>query len=342
MVAVDLAWDIHLSNSQVWQREATIVEISVQAPSQYARLRSESKLIVDGANVVALPLLVEKNEAKETYQISLRWRVTPYRSGLKQVKLPTIRYSLNGKNRVKWQAPEQIIKVQALPPYFPPTLPVGEVKIASIIQPKGILTPDTLAYWKITLQSKQVTPEQFPPVLKQIKASPDFEFFPSQLSARSSFEASDFQQEYLVPFKAKSNGLLELPTLSWHWFNPKTGRLQKQEYRPEYLLVLSDIWQLIIGLFIVIMGSFVTYKFSKKAYWAWQRWIARDKLKKAVCQPENIEEIKQAMTFCALTHDLPIVFSTQQWLKNWEEIYGENVQLRNALREFEKFQFKKK
>ena len=340
MVA-DLAWDIHLSDSQVWQREAIIIEAHVQAPSQYARLKTDEKLKLTGSSVVALPLKREKNNSTGSYQLNLSWRITPHEAGQKTIQLPTLHYSLNGANHIKWQAPAQVVNVKALPPYFPPTLPIGKVNITSKIEPEGILTPNTLAYWRITLQSKQVTPEQFPPLLKQIKASPDFEIFPAKLSATSSFETSNFKQEYLIPIKPKSNGLLNLPPIKWYWFNPNTGRLEKQNYQAPRSFVLSTVWQAILASLLLIFSFSMLYKLSHVTYRAYLRWRAKEKFKKAIIHPKKIEEIKTAMRQCALTHHWESVYSNKQWLANWTNTYGEDKPLHKAIEKFEKKHFGK-
>lgn len=340
MVA-DLAWDLTLSDTQIWQREAIIVEVSVNAPNKFARLQAENFTLA-GSKVTALPLRVVKKQADKHHRLSLRWRITPHIIGQKTIQLPTIRYSLNGANRVKWQPPVQTIDIQALPPYFPPTLPIGEVKISSHIEPKGLLSPDTLAYWHINLQSKHVTPEQFPPLLKQIKSNESFERFPAKLSVNTSFETETFKQDYLIPIKPKNNGQLDLPTLEWHWFNPHNGRLQKQQHQAPSTFVLSKLWQIIIGLLLSIITLTALYHLSSYSYHNYQRWTNRRKLRKALTNPKHIEEIRSAMMQCALVHNWPVIFSVKQWLENWDNTYGRDELLKYKVQKFEENCFKAK
>lgn len=340
MVA-DLAWDLNFSDTHVWQREAVIVEVSVQSSNKFSRLQAEN-FTLTGSTVTALPLRVEKTKENGDYRLSLRWRITPHGVGQKTIQLPRIRYSLNGANRVKWLPSAKVIDVKALPPYFPPTLPIGEVKISSHIEPEGLLTPDTLAYWHINLQSDYVTPEQFPPLLKQIKSNDSFERFPAALSVNTSFETGSFKQDYLIPIKPKNNGRLDLPTLEWHWFNPDNARLQKLQYQPPSTFVLSKLWQVIISFFLSTIALTALYRFSTYSYHAYQRWISRRKLRKALTHPNHQTAIRNAMMQCAVKHNWPTIFSIKQWLANWENTYGQDECLQDAIQKFEESCFKAK
>ena len=346
MVAADLAWQIHLSETQVWQREAVILEVSVQTPDAFARLRVD-KLKIDGADVVALPFMREDSPSRQIDQKStgqqvdtnkilrLRWRIMPHYAGLKTIQLPLIRYFLNGAKKAQWQAPEQKLEVQALPPYFPPTLPIGLVNIDSYIEPKGLLNPNHLAYWHITLHSKTLTPTQFPPLLKQIQTNNNLQILPATLSTQTSFASASFKQHYLIPFKPKHNGRLDLPELQWHWFNPQTGRLQQQYYQAKRPLVLATEWQITLGLILSLISVFVGYRVLRRAYRTYQRYSSRRHLQKLLQQPTQVAAIRAAMQECAKLHHWPQNLSIQQWLQYWDKAYGEDHNLHKAIRKFE-------
>jgi len=335
VAASDLAWDISLSDQQVWQREALVLTVHVKTPDAFARLRMDT-LTIKGADVVPLPFI------RSDQQLSLRWRITPHYAGEKIIQLPPIRYFVNGAKKAQWQAPTQTLQVQALPPYFPPTLPVGMVNIESYIEPKGLLQPDHLAYWHISLRSTTLTPEQFPALLKQIQSNANIEILPAKLSTQTQFETAQFEQHYIIPLKAKHNGRLDLPALQWHWFNPKTGRLHKQDYQASRPLVLGRIWQIILALIVTGLSLLLANRLIRIGYRVYQQRLSKWRLYRALQQPKDIQTIRSAMQFCATVHYWPNNLSIRQWLHYWDKTYGKDQQLHYAIREFEKVVFSSK
>ena len=161
-------------------------------------------LVVEGMQVKALPL----RQDEKTHTLSLRWQLYPHSSGKQLIKLPPVRYYLYGGTKAKWQAPVQTINVQALSPYIPPTLPVGKVEIESFIEPQGILSPGSLAYWHVSLHSKTVATEQFPPLLKQLHNSVGLDVLPAKVSANFDLASGEYQLDYFIPLKPKASGVL--------------------------------------------------------------------------------------------------------------------------------------
>jgi hypothetical protein len=344
VAASDLAWDISLSDQHVWQREALVLTVRVKTPDSFARLRVDT-LTIEGADVVALPFIrTEISPTNTNQQLSLRWRITPHYAGKKTIQLPLIRYFVNGAKKAQWQAPIQILQVDALPPYFPPTLPIGMVNIESYIEPKGLLQPDHLAYWHVSLSSKTLTPEQFPSLLKQIQSNANIEILPAKLSTKTQFEPAQFEQHYIIPLKAKHNGRLDLPKLQWHWFNPETGRLQKHDYQASRPLVLARIWQIILGLILTGLTLLLAHRLIRTGYQVYQQRLSKWRLYRILQQPKlhdfkHIQAIRNAMQSCATVHHWPRNLSNQQWLHYWDKTYGKDQKLHNAIREFEKIVF---
>jgi len=333
----DLPWQVHVSANQVWQRQQIVVEVSVKAPDPFALLKTD-KLMVDGMEVKALPL----TQDAKTQTLSLRWQLYPHGSGKQQIKLPPVRYYLFGGTKATWQAPVQTVNVQPLPPYMPPTLPVGQVGIESFIEPEGILTPGSLAYWHVSLHSKTVTTGQFPPLLKQLHKSVDIDVLPAKVSTNFDLASGEYQLDYLIPLKPKVSGRLDLPELQWHWFNPETARLEKQQYQPPRPWVLA-LWEKIAllmaagilfgaGFFIVI----------KNGYRHFRRWRCKRRVFNVLQQnSDNLNEhkIRKALQDCARAHNWPAALSTRQWLSRWEKHYGENLQLHDYLFQYDKKRF---
>ncbi len=339
VAAADLNWDIHLSDRQVWQRQQVVLEISVKANDPFALLKTD-KLVIPGMQVKALPLV---NDEK-THLLTLRWKLYPHNSGKQQIKLPEIRYYLYGGTKARWQPPVQVIEVQALPPYMPPTLPVGKVEIESTLEPKGILKPGSLLYWHVTLHSKSVPSGQFPAILKQLQNTKGLEVLPVKVTMNNDQANTGFQLDYLIPLKAKGTGRLALPELNWHWFNPRTARLEKASYQAPRPWVLA-LWQKTLVFSAVFLTlSFALFWLLRNSY----SWLKRYKSKRRLwaALQQNIEtydvlEVQKRLKECAVAHHWPAQFSVRQWLSFWQEKYGENSRLQHYLSIYDKQKFSK-
>ncbi len=337
VAAVDLAWDIHLSDTQVWQREQIILDVSVKANDPFALLKTD-KLVIPGMQVRALPLI---NDEK-THLLTLRWQIYPHNSGKHHIQLPPVRYYLYGGTKAKWQPPPQIIDVQALPPYMPPTLPVGKVEITSTLESKGILKPDSLVYWHVALQSKTVPSGQFPPILKQLQSSQGLDVLPAKVIVNSDQGNTGFQLDYLIPIKAKSSGRLDLPELQWQWFNPENAHLEKVNYQAPRPWVLA-LWEKILLVLGVLLASVLALFFIfKKAFKHLKRWKSKRKVWTALqknADDYDVLAIQKSLKECARAHQWPVTFSVRQWLSFWQKDYGENLRLQHFLTVYEERKF---
>ncbi|MBU0653573.1 MAG: BatD family protein [Gammaproteobacteria bacterium] len=328
MVAADLPWSIHLQDAEVWQRERTLLMVEVQSTDRFATLEASLPRI-DGVDAQAIPA---SNEASADGKRILRigWALFPHTPGRQAIQLPTIRYQLNGREAAQWQPPLQTLEVRALPPYLPPTLPVGKVDIESSIEPSGWLQSDHLAYWHVSLSSDAVTTAQFPPILKQVQVAQGVEVFPAKV-AQPTQGGGAFQLEYRIPFKPQGNGRLALPTLHWHWFDPASGRLEQVQHPPPHPWVLGWLWRSALGLVIgviLLAGGWVLGKIASKH---WRQWLAKQRVLQALQGNTDPQAVRQAMRECAVAHGWPDNFSSAQWLQRWEQVYGKSQPVRQSL-----------
>ncbi len=333
MVA-DLAWDIQLSATQVWQHEQITLEVTVPTSDPFARLKAD-KVVIPSMEVITLPARRETTKTGQE-QLRLRWQLYPHTSGKQTIQLPVIRYYLNGGTRQKWLPPLQTIEVQALPPYLPPTLPVGSVAISSHIEPSGILRPDSLAYWHISLHSTTVPTTQFPALLKQLKASSDLDVLPAKISVKSDTATGEFRLNYRIPLKPKTSGRLALPDLQWHWFDPKTARLEQMHYEPSRSWVLAFWQQILLLLSSGILLLAGAYPLIKRGLIYYRHWRSKQQVLRQLRTDTLSYEVMKA---CAKTHGWADNFSLQQWLDAWQQCYGENQLLQDAVLAYEKRRF---
>ena len=334
MVA-DLPWTIQLEDAQVWQRERTRVTVEVQSTDRFARLEASLPRI-EGVDVQALPATNEAGaDGKRILRLS--WQLSAHTPGTQTLQLPAIRYNLNGRDAALWQPPLQTLEVQALPPYLPPTTPVGKVMIESHIEPSGVLQPAHLAYWQVSLHSDDVTTAQFPPILKQMGSS-EVDLFPAKVTKPAN-DGGQFRLDYHIPFKPHRSGRLDLPTLQWHWFDPATGRLEQVKYAPPRPWVLGWVWRSVIGvlsLLAVLAGLGFGIKLAGKH---WRRWRSKQRILQALQPPDSPQKVRNAMNDCAAAHGWGGNLSLAQWLSCWEQHYGAADHLRIQLQALERSRF---
>ncbi|MDD5395389.1 MAG: hypothetical protein PHE17_20385 [Thiothrix sp.] len=339
MVAADLAWTIKLEDAHVCQRERTTLTVAVETTDRFATLEASLPRI-EGVDVQALPVTNEASTTNGKRVLRLAWQLSAYTPGTQQIQLPAIRYNLNGRDAAQWQPPTQTLEVEALPPYLPPTLPVGKVSIESRIEPNGWLQPGHFAYWRVSLHSNTVATAQFPPILKQIQSNGNVETFPA-IIGQSGLADGQFHLEYRIPFKPQSNGKLDLPVLHWHWFNPDTNRLEQVQHRPPRPWVMAWLWRGMLGLtgsLLLLAGVFLVGKIGKQRL---QRPLLKQRVLQALRENTNPQAVQQAMRNCAIAHSWPENFSAQQWLQQWELHYGTNPMLQAILHKYEAGRFSK-
>ncbi|OQX04905.1 MAG: hypothetical protein BWK73_34915 [Thiothrix lacustris] len=323
MVAADLPWNIQLEDAQVWQRQRTTLTVEVQSTDRFATLEASLPRI-EGVDVQALPATNEAGtDSKRVLRLS--WQLSAHTPGKQTLQLPAIRYNLNGRDAAQWQPPAQTLEVQALPPYLPPTIPVGKVQIDSHLEPSGWLQPGHLAYWHISLRSDAVNTTQFPPILKQMHSS-GVELFPAKVT-----KSAPSQLDYRIPFKPHRSGRLDLPTLQWHWFDPETARLEQTQYAPPTPWVVAWAWRVILaisgGMLLVVGLRTAGYT----GYRHLRRWRSKWQVQQALRHHTEAQRVRQALDACSAAHGWPANLSTRQWLQHWELLYGANSSLQTAL-----------
>lgn len=335
-MVIDLQWDAQLSDSSIWQREAIVLEVRAKGTglSSFAHLQTD-KLKIPNMDVIPLPAKNQRQGKEDHRELSLRWKLIPHSTGVQNITLKEIYYSLNGGKQKKWQPEPLQIDVRALPPYLPPTFPVGDITMSSHYEKSGWLSPGGLLMWHLKIESDSVSQAQFPTIIRQISKANDLEVLPAKTSLKTT-ENGRFMMEYTIPLKPKSTGRLDIPALQWQWFDPNTAKLQKDHYQPPRPWVLAWWQRILIALSALLLFSVVArqmYLFERKRS---RRWQARKRLWQAINAQQGID---QAMGECAEAHDWPKNLSIQQWLKHWDETIGHDPQLTEALEAHQKQKF---
>ncbi|CAA6818371.1 MAG: Oxygen tolerance [uncultured Thiotrichaceae bacterium] len=337
-MVIDLQWEAQLSAQDVWQREAIVLEVRAKGTglSSFAHLKTKV-LKIPNMDVIPLPAKNEQRGKEDHRELSLRWKLIPHSSGLQNIHLKEIYYMLNGGKQKKWQPEPLQLDVRALPPYLPPTFPVGEIEMSSHYEKEGWLNPGGLVIWHLKIASDTVSQAQFPAVIRQISEANDVDVLPAKTSLNTT-ESGRFIMDYIIPLKPKSSGRLAIPELQWQWFDPKTAKLQKDHYQPARPWVLAWWQRILIGLSSLLLLSLIArqiYLLERKRS---RRWQTRKQVWQAISSQQNIDV---AMRECAEAHGWPNNLSIQQWLERWTETIGYDQNLSDALQSYEQQKFSK-
>jgi hypothetical protein len=268
---VPLAVTAMVATTNPWVREQVLITMEVITPDRFASLAIEPPQL-PGFEVIALAGERTRLETAEGERTRLRsglalFALTP---GTRRLRLPPVHYRLDGGTRRLFPLPEPELEVKPLPPYVPPTLPVGRVRIDSALEGGGVGLPHELGFWQLRLEADAVPPGWLPPLQRSLVNNEQIRFLPpqSEYSAAANVGGVNARVVHRVPFSALGDGRLALPTLTVDYFDPATGRLERAVHQPPRPLVLGIPARVAIGVLALAL-----------ALWAlpglWRRAVAR-------------------------------------------------------------------
>ncbi len=231
-----------LSSATPWVRQQVLLTMEVITPEPHASLRLDPPSL-PGVEVVPLPPSSEPVQTAAGPRTRLRagWALFPLAPGAYRLDLPPVHYRLDGGTRRLFPLGPVELAVRPLPPYVPPTMPVGRVALASRLEPAGLLHKDHLAHWHLTVSAPAVPAPWLPPVLRALKSGPALRYLPAQSVLETSPDGSGVHAlaEHTVPFRPLADGRLALPQLEVQYFDPDSGRLERVVHVPPRPLVLG-------------------------------------------------------------------------------------------------------
>lgn len=253
---VPLAVNSQVSTTTPWVRQQVLITLEVITSDRFSRLVVESPEL-PGFEVLPLDSEREQVETPHGERTRLRtgyalFALTP---GKKSLRLPLVGYRLDGGTRRHFVLPEPELEVKALPPYVPPTLPVGRVVIESSLQTEGMLYPEELAILHLRLKAPMVPPHWLPPLHRRLVDNEKMRYLPAQSDYSAAPDGSGVNAlaEHRIPLSTLAQGWLDLPTLELNYFDPVTGRLDRAIHQPPCPLVLGLAARLTLVLFVVVL-----------------------------------------------------------------------------------------
>ena len=262
-----IEYDITVSATSAWERQQILVTVDITTADKFSSLHTD-EIAVPGFEVVRIPA---SRSILPTGKRLLRtgWALFPLAAGQYKPELPPIKYQLNGVFKRFYYLPDMNIDVRALPPYIPPTIPVGKVTIKSAIKPGYLLTTNNTAYLDVQLAGQAVLPYGVPPVLRQLQSSADVHFLSTDSERMTAPDNLGIHAtvNHQVPFKAVANGTLVMPVIQYHYFDPVSARLVSVQHELPGMFALSLFWQGTLLLLALLLTAFLVRTF----YVYWQR-----------------------------------------------------------------------
>jgi hypothetical protein len=306
---MDIQREIRISTAQPWERQQVIIEVEVIAEDTFASLRSQ-QLKIPGFDVFSIPASVDKNNANDSGRSVMRigWVLLPLTAGQYHIEVPPVEYRKSGQTERTYYFPKRTINVKALPPYIPPTMPVGRIHMTSRLQSDTLILPGLLNYWDVTLTGNGISPNWIPAISQQIKSNTDMQFFPATAERVPLVNRDGLQGEvtYHIPFKPISNGRLKLPSLRIQYFDPESARIILATHQPQPALVFSMTLRLIVaGLLLVTLFWAGKYLYGKFCLMR-QRHRLRQAAISGITQAQSVLELRMALNLLAKAKGWPI------------------------------------
>lgn len=295
---MDIQRALTISSTQPWEHQQVLVDVSVSTADRFASLSTKT-LRIPGFEVFPIAPSMDKTIDNDIGQSMMRlgWVLSPLAAGQYHIELPPIEYRKSGRTERTYYFPKQTINVKALPPYIPPTMPVGRIHIASHVASDTVIFPNRLHYWDVTLIGNGVSPNWMPPLSRQIQSNNAIQFFPAStervpLAKRDGLHS---RVSYHIPFKAITNGRLALPYMRIQYFDPDSGRLVFASHRPQSALVMSTSLWILFGGALCLVLLWTGISLYRKFCLVRQRYRFRKMAIVAIRQARSFIELRRAL-----------------------------------------------
>ena len=315
-----------LSTHNPYIRQQFVVHISVTSNNLSARLsiNEDDKI----AGFESRPLAFTRTKLKDgSYRLQIGWALTTFKTGVQSLELPAVGYSVSGVSRKQYFFPATTIKVEPLPLYLPPTIPVGKVSIHSSFDQTSflatILSTDSLHYWNLTLKGNMSNTYRLPPVLRQIKSNNKISFL--AINSTRTVNASDdqlvSQVTHSIPFKALRSGLLSLPKIQLQYFDPASGKIKTVAHQPQRQLVLGSFWKSVIVIILASLLAWLIFIIYKKAQKIKYSRLMYQQAITLLNEQKNIQTFREAIRLIASAEYWVTNITLTQWCDMWSEKY---------------------
>ena len=251
---IALNWSV--SKTSVWERQQIIVTTKLHSPEKFATV-DIGEIQVPGIESHALPVVKKRIGADDgtVTEFTMTWLLYPQTSALHKIDLPVIRYSSQGLVKRQFYLPLMDVRIKPLPPYIPPIMAVGNVSILTDLQSPALVTTNHPIAWQVTLQSRDLLPQMFPPVLRQIKSDNRIKIdtLDSQRHVYPDNGGVSTSVIHKLSVGSLGNGFINVPSLRLQYFDPDTAKLKTIVTPAVTIFALDPIWISLLATFVVVL-----------------------------------------------------------------------------------------
>jgi hypothetical protein len=243
--------------------------------------------------------------------------------GQHNIELPPIEYRQSGKTLRTYYVPRQKLNVKALPPYIPPTMPVGKIGISSAVQSDHLLFPSEISYWDLTISGYGVSLGWMPPIMRQVKSTPDNQFFSTESKNTITLLEGRLVSQTLhhIPYKPLVSGQLNLPSIRVQYFEPDSGKIITTTHQPQRPLVIGLAWRVIAVTLLCLLTALV----SRYLYQMYLLQRNRRRLHQAAMLKINnattFTELREGLNLLAVAEGWPDNLTIQRWAMYWSSCF---------------------
>lgn len=313
----------HASTTNPWQRQQIILSAEVSTSQAFVRLAVPDDWRPAGFEVVPLPMSSRPAQTGSGSVLGIGWALFPLLPGKHKLRPPAIEYRVSGRSARRYYPAALTLSVKPLPPYVPPTMPVGRITLQSDITPPGYLPTDALAWWTLRIKANALLPRWLPTLQDQIQSNDSLQFLTAKTSRATAADQTGVHGSLTLqmPFKPLSAGRTALPQLSIDYFDPTSGRLRRLQLEPSQRWVYppAAVWPLAILLMLAVLWLLLQIAASGRR--RWQRAAARRQLLKAMASEPDPLLLRAGLKRLATLDGLPQNQSLQQWGRQWRGRY---------------------
>ncbi len=323
-----------LSTREVFARQFLEINYRVKSNDSYITMSAIAGSH-SGQEFISLP--VRKSRLADTDKWKYQYKMTVLyyssRADKMELNIPALSYSEGGKEKFRFQFAKQVISVKALPPYLPPYIPMGEIRIISDLPVKSAwyrpYDVGSIYYWNITLTGKNMTSDVVPEIRQQIRSTKRIRFLPAEVTRKTLKTENQLLQHvhYSIPFVLNKSGSFSLPELRVQYFDTSEQRMHTSTFVTGMVFSLHRYlkWLILAGLAALVLW----------VVWRLAPWVkesarrlhylhnARLQLKRAITPVE----IREAMSLMATSFGWPKNMPLSQWYGYWEKNFKRDENL---------------
>jgi len=285
-----------------------------------------------------LPVKKQTSVIKK-WKYQYQFNVLSYYSvaGKKAYQTPVLRYSEGGRVHYLFKFQPMVINVKALPPYLPPYIPMGQLKLDSRFpETFDQLRPaktDSIYYWDVYISGKNISKDALPELRQQIRSNRQIKFLPAKITRSISKQHESVTQtlHYSIPFMIKQSGLVRFPGLRLQYFDPASGRMYVSQYQIKTKLALNPGLQWLLAMLLLALLVWVFVIIKPAIYRIVLALMQLKKGRQQLKQAQTPVEVRLSMQQLGRAFGWSANATLSSWQANWQANIADSESVTTSL-----------